>query len=169
MSTPTLGMILNPPESENLSIPTLRNTQHRRALKMDLMEIEKKVGFQLMRPGIKNVTLISTGWVEGFNDYYGEFSDGIGAVYQLGENKEMYFVIHQYRIMNSDEPEIFNYPEYINAYQKSINNGFATIVLIPREWAMPFIEWVSKDMLVKIFFSWSVEEVTVETIINSLK
>lgn len=139
---------------------------------MDLQAIEDRVGFHLMQPTLKNIALMDTKWVEGFTDYYGKFSDGIVARYKYGNDTDTFFVIDQYKIISSDTPEVFSYPESVRAYQKHLNNGEATIVLIPDGWlesALPFVQWVVGDYMVLVLFYWAVDDITVESIINSLQ
>lgn len=178
MATPNnsrLKMILNPKDEETLTIFQEKVKQPGvilRGEKMNLPDIENRVGFRLMRPNLENVTLIATRWVGGFTSYYGKFSDGISARYQYGPNMDTYFTIMQWKIIDSNSPRIFNYPESVRAYQKYINNGQATIVIVPEEWlpsVISFAQWVVGDFMMLVDFDWGVEDSTVESVINSLQ
>jgi hypothetical protein len=175
MANSRIKMILNPEDPKDTEILGQQGRQtasHRISKKMDLSIIEQQVGFKLMRPTINNLTLQNTMWIEGFVDYYGELSNGIIAQYRYGDNINNWVSIHQYKIINSNAPEIFSYPESITAFQKPINNGETTVVLIPKKWlesALPFAQWIVGDFLILMVFSWAVDEETIDSIINSVQ
>lgn len=169
MPNTKLQMILNKPEGQELlkHVDQSKSAQTRLVKKMNLAEAESKVGFRLKQIKLPNAVFVDAFWLEGFQSYYGKFSDGIRATYRLADKKDAMIMIEQHKIMTSDIPEVFSYPNTIKAYQKEIGNGLTTIVLFPHEWAIPFAQWVADDVMIRLFFSWTVDESTVETVLGS--
>ncbi len=104
-----------------------------------------------------------------FSDYYGEFSEAALTNFSYSSNKQ-FFSIEQRLILKSYGPQLFIYPKAVRAYQKSINNGFATIVLPPANFEVAcFAVFAINGMVLNVVFNWRVNERIVERILASLE
>jgi hypothetical protein len=145
-----------------------KKAEPKKPIILELNIIEKMVGFTHKISSNENFKMVSSAWIDKFETYYGEFSEGISVKYQNINQNERFFTVEQHRIINSNEPEMFIYQPSIIAYQKEVGDGLATIVLPPSKLSISFAEIVIQHTLMKVLFSWEIDKITAEEIIDSL-
>jgi len=134
---------------------------------MDLAEIEARVGFHILVPSAPEAHRVRSAWIPGSIQYFGTLSEGVHSVYTY-DSSDQALTLQQVRIIHSSYPMMFLYLDNVRAYQTSIREGTATVVIPSWADAHPFVELVLDDMLITVVFFWAVSEQTMISIVESL-
>lgn len=167
--TPTVEMILARPGEVEWRPPKQPSPPPSgQSQEMDLPTLEARLGFHVLTPQHPVINNVLTGLLPGeLTTYFGDFSAGAQTVYSY-ESEDHVFQIVQRRVLRSNHPLMFIYGDSVSAWQTTINDGAATVVIPSFDGAYRFVVWVSGEAFVWITFFWPALEDTMMEIVESL-